>query len=238
MEKTERKQSERIQTSLLNPGEKVVLGAIVRKLPSWVTSDQLTGLGVVGALMIAIGYALTYLRPEWLWLANLGFFVNWFGDSLDGTLARHRNQQRPLYGFYIDHNLDCVCTFLMVAGAGMSAYMSLWSSLLIIVPYLMLDVFVMINAHLKNEFRLTFAKLGPTELRLIIVVANSVLYFSPALQEWSCQVSFLGKDHTLMALDVVGMSISFILTIIYFVSFWQDAQYYGRIDPLVKEKED
>ena len=80
MEKTERKQSERIQTSLLNPGEKVVLGAIVRKLPSWVTSDQLTGLGVVGALMIAIGYALTYLRPEWLWLANLGFFLNWFGD--------------------------------------------------------------------------------------------------------------------------------------------------------------
>ena len=120
----------------------------------------------------------------------------------------------------------------------MSAYMNLWSSLLIVVPYLMLDVFVMINAHLKNEFRLTFAKLGPTELRLIIVVANSVLYFSPALQEWSCQVSFLGKDHTLMALDVVGMSISFILTIIYFVSLWQDAQYYGRIDPLVKKEED
>ncbi|MBQ7572428.1 MAG: CDP-alcohol phosphatidyltransferase family protein [Bacteroidaceae bacterium] len=236
MEDVKREHSVRIQTSLLNPCEKVVLRALVRRIPSFVTSDYLTGLGVVGALVIAVGYALTNYSPAWLWLANLGFVLNWLGDSLDGTLARYRNQQRPLYGFYIDHNLDCVCEFLIVLGAGLSAYMSLRVALLIIVPYLMLEVYVMINAHLKNEFRLTYARLGPTELRLIIVLANSVLYFFPTLHEWSCTVSVFSRTYTLQALDTVGLFISASLVVLYLISLWQDARYFARIDPLKKGK--
>ena len=230
-----KKQSARIQTSVLNPYEKKLLCAIAHRLPAFTTSDQLTGLGVFGAMLVTLGYALTYLGPGWLWLANLGFFVNWFGDSLDGTLARERNQQRPIYGFYIDHNLDSVCACLMVLGAGLSAYMSMWSALLIIVPYLMLDVFVMINAHLRNEFQLTFAKLGPTELRLIIVLVNAVFFFIPALREWTCTFSFLGQEQSLTALDIAGLVISLGLFVIYLYSIWRDAKYYGRIDPLVKK---
>lgn len=224
----------RIQTSLLNPYEKVVLHALARRMPHFVTSDQLTGIGVLGAVFVLVGYALTTYGPAWLWLANAGFLLNWFGDSLDGTLARVRNQQRPLYGFYIDHNLDCVCAFLMVLGAGMSAYMSLTSALLIIVPYLLLDVFVMINAHLKNEFRLTFAKLGPTELRIIIIFVNMLFYFCAPLRQWTCSIEFLNKSYSLSALDIVGIGISVCLLAIYSVSFWQDAKQYARIDPLVK----
>ncbi len=234
MEQNEKEQSNRIQTSLLNPIEKVILRAMVRRVPSFVTSDHLTALGVFGALMIAAGYALTAFGPEWLWFANLGFVVNWLGDSLDGTLARYRNQQRPLYGFFIDHNLDCVCEFLMVFGAGLSVYMSMHTALLIIVPYLMLEVYVMINAHLKNEFRLTYAKLGPTELRLIIILVNSVLYFFPAIREWSTELSFAGQSATLSAMDVAGLFISISLVIIYIVSLWRDAHYYSSIDPLKK----
>ncbi|MBR1788500.1 MAG: CDP-alcohol phosphatidyltransferase family protein [Bacteroidaceae bacterium] len=234
MENTAAEQSARIQTSLLNPYEKVILRAMARRIPRFVTSDHLTLLGVVGAGLIFVGYALTNRGPAWLWLANLGFFLNWLGDSLDGTLARYRNQQRPLYGFYIDHNLDCVCEFLMVFGAGLSAYLSLRVALLIIVPYLMLEVYVMINAHLKNEFRLTYAKLGPTELRLIIVVANTVLFFSPALQEWSCRMSVFGNTYTMLSLDVVGVFISLSLFLIYLVSLWRDGHYFSHIDPLVK----
>lgn len=234
MGNTTTEQSSRIQTSLLNPCERVVLRALVRRIPRFVTSDHLTALGVLGAVMIAVGYALTALGPVWLWLANLGFLLNWLGDSLDGTLARYRNQQRPLYGFYIDHNLDCVCEFLMVFGAGLSAYMSLSVALLIIVPYLMLEVYVMINAHLKNEFRLTYAKLGPTELRLIIILVNTILYFSPALQGWSYTFSVSGHSFTLLALDVAGLFISLSLFLLYLLSLWQDARYFARIDPLHK----
>lgn len=234
MENTETKQSTRIQTSLLNPSEKVILRALARRIPLFVTSDHLTAIGVVGAVIVLVGYALTTYSPAWLWLANAGFFINWFGDSLDGTLARFRNQQRPLYGFYIDHNLDCVCAFLMVLGAGMSAYMSLTAALLIIVPYFMLDVFVMINAHLKNEFQLTFAKLGPTELRLIIILVNACFFFIPTLQTWSYTFSLFGHNHTLLALDFAALFISLNLFVIYFHSLWQDTHYYAHIDPLHK----
>lgn len=234
MENTETKQSARIQTSLLNPSEKVILRALARRIPLFVTSDHLTAIGVVGAVIVLVGYALTTYSPAWLWLANAGFFINWFGDSLDGTLARFRNQQRPLYGFYIDHNLDCVCAFLMVLGAGMSAYMSLTVALLIIVPYFMLDVFVMINAHLKNEFQLTFAKLGPTELRLIIILVNTCFFFIPTLQTWSYTFSLFGHNHTLLALDFAALFVSLNLFVIYFHSLWQDTHYYAHIDPLHK----
>jgi len=231
----ELKQSERIQTSLLNPFEKVVLQYLVRKVPSFMTSDHLTAIGLMGAFIIAIGYALTVFGPEWLWLTNLGFFLNWLGDSLDGTLARHRNQQRPLYGFYIDHNLDCVCEFLMVIGAGLSVYMSLEVALLILVPYLMLEVYVMINAHLKNEFRLTYAKLGPTELRLIIVLVNTIVFFSPTLQNWSHTLEFAQKSFTLLPLDAAGLFISISLMVLYIISLYQDARYFASIDPLEKK---
>ena len=234
MENTETKQSARIQTSLLNASEKVILRALARRIPLFVTSDHLTAIGVVGAVIVLVGYALTTYSPAWLWLANAGFFINWFGDSLDGTLARFRNQQRPLYGFYIDHNLDCVCAFLMVLGAGMSAYMSLTVALLIIVPYFMLDVFVMINAHLKNEFQLTFAKLGPTELRLIIILVNACFFFIPTLQTWSYTFSLFGHNHTLLALDFAALFISLNLLVIYFHSLWKDTHYYAHIDPLHK----
>ena len=234
MENTETKQSARIQTSLLNPSEKVILRALARRIPLFVTSDHLTAIGVLGAVIVLVGYALTIYSPAWLWLANAGFFINWFGDSLDGTLARFRNQQRPLYGFYIDHNLDCVCAFLMVLGAGMSAYMSLTVALLIIVPYFMLDVFVMINAHLKNEFQLTFAKLGPTELRLIIILVNAAFFFSPSLRSLSYTLPVFGHSLTLHALDFAGIFISISLFVLYIQSIWKDARYYARIDPLHK----
>ena len=234
MNDTTKEQSARVQTSLLNPCEKVILRALVRRIPTFVTSDHLTAIGVLGAIVIAIGYALTIFGPGWLWLANAGFVLNWLGDSLDGTLARYRNQQRPLYGFFIDHNLDCICEFLMVFGAGLSIYLNMRVALLIIVPYLMLEVYVMINAHLKNEFRLTYAKLGPTELRLIIIIVNSILFFTPALQAWTYEMSVFGMEFKLLALDIAGLFISLSLIIIYLVSLWKDARYFARLDPLHK----
>ena len=100
--------SARIQTSILNPLEKKALIWMAERLPLWVTSDMLTYFSLFGAVVIAAGYLLTNYDPAWLWLASFGFVLHWVGDSLDGTIARVRKQSRPLYGFYIDHNMDCI----------------------------------------------------------------------------------------------------------------------------------
>ena len=104
----DKKQAARIQTSILNPLEKKVLVWLAQRMPSWVTSDMLTFVGFLGAIVMATGYALANLNLNWLWLSCLGLLINWFGDSLDGSLARVRNTQRKTYGFYIDHNVDVI----------------------------------------------------------------------------------------------------------------------------------
>ena len=95
--------SERIQTSVLNAAEKKVLVWLAQRQPAWVTSDFLTYTGVVGALVCAVGFVLAHIDKNYLWISSLGLVINWYGDSLDGTLARVRNAQRPVYGFFIDH---------------------------------------------------------------------------------------------------------------------------------------
>ena len=113
-----KEQSKRIQTSVLNAAEKKVLVWLASRQPRWVTSDILTFIGVLGAVIVAVGYALSNYSIQWLWLASYGFFVNWYGDSLDGTLARVRSLQRPVYGFYLDHCIDGVTMAVMCIGAG------------------------------------------------------------------------------------------------------------------------
>ena len=102
------REAERIQTSLLNAVERKALIWLAKRQPSWVTSDMLTFVGTVGALMFAIGFILSRDNISWLWFRSWGMIVNWDGDSLDGTLARVRKTQRPIYGYYLDHTVDCI----------------------------------------------------------------------------------------------------------------------------------
>ena len=133
--------SERIQTSLLNAAEKRALVWMAGRMPAWVTSDMLTFLGVVGAAICALGFILAATDRNWLWLSSAGLVVNWFGDSLDGTLARVRNAQRPVYGFFIDHTLDAVTICIMCVGAGLSPMMRLDVALLVLAGYLSLSIY-------------------------------------------------------------------------------------------------
>ena len=102
------KQSVRIQTSFINALEHKALLWLAKRQPAWVTSDLLTLVGVLGAIITGLGFYLTHYGIHWLWLSSAGLLLNWYGDSLDGTLARVRNTQRPLYGYYLDHTLDCI----------------------------------------------------------------------------------------------------------------------------------
>lgn len=232
----ETKQSVRIQTSLLNAAEKKCLVWLAQRMPKWVTSDLLTIVGVFGALLIFMGYLLSNYNIYWLWLSVLGLFVNWYGDSLDGTLARVRNCQRPRYGYYLDHNIDCINEALMFVGAGLSGLMNLSVALAIYAAYLMLTVYVSINAHLKNEFKLTYGKMGPTEFRLIIMVVNILFMYVTPLREYSYTFQFFDTPLTVGMLDYIGVSILVILWIMYLVSFVKDARYFAELEPLKKHE--
>jgi len=227
------KQSQRIQTSIINGVEKRVLVWLAERQPRWVTSDMLTLVGVVGAFLTGLGFYLTHYNINWLWLSSAGLVVNWYGDSLDGTLARVRNCQRPLYGYYIDHTVDCINEAFMFIGAGLSPLVDLDLALYVFVLYLFMTINVSINAHLKSEFRLTYAKLGPTEFRLIIVIANTVLILFPRLVTYTLILG--GRAYT--TLDLVAIAIIVLLAVIYLVTIIADARHYAAVDPKKKTKE-
>jgi len=231
MEINHNKQAARIQTSILNAAEKRALVRMAQRMPEWVNSDFLSFIGFLGALTIAVSYALTRLSPAFLWLASLGFFINWYGDSLDGTLARVRNTQRPVYGFYLDHTLDCISELLMFTGLGLSPLMDMRVALLIQIAYLLMTINVTINTHLKSEFRLTYAKLGPTEFRILAIIFNTILALSPTLRGFSTAITVFGQREVMTLLDIAGLVIFAVIMLMYIVTVVNDAKGYASADP-------
>lgn len=221
----------RIQTSVLNALEKKVLVLLAERQPRWMTSDILTYIGTFGAVVIAAGYILSSRNIGWLWLSSLGFVINWYGDSLDGTLARVRKHQRPVYGYYLDHTVDAINEVIMFVGVGLSGLMHLELALFILIVYLMLTVNVSINAHLKKEFRLTYAKMGPTEFRIIMIVINTLFALIPSLSRFSHAFTVFGHEFVFAALDYVALVILIVLAAIYLASIVKDAREYAEADP-------
>lgn len=232
------KKAVRIQNSILNGAEKKALAWLAERQPKWVVSDMLTLVGIIGALMIGAGFVLCSKNINWLWLSIAGFVVNWYGDSLDGTLARVRNTQRPLYGYYLDHTVDCFNEAFMFLGLGLSYLMRLDIALMILIVYLFLTVNVSVNAHLKSEFKLTYGKLGPTEFRVIACLLIMCIIFFPCIREFHTSMHFLGREVALTALDIAGLVILAVLVLIYLVTVIQDARGYAKADPMPERRDD
>lgn len=232
----EKKQAARIQTSILNGLEKKILVWMAERMPRWVSSDMLTFIGFVGACVIATGYALSNLSLQWLWLSSFGFLLNWFGDSMDGSLARVRNTQRKTYGFFIDHNVDVINETIMFVGVGMSPLINLSFAMLALVAYFMLSVYVYIDCHLKGEMKLTYGGLGPTEFRLLVVLVNTLYIFIPWLSEWKVEMTIFHNEFLVGLMDYVAVAVSFLIFGFYLVSFFKDARYFARIDPPKKQE--
>ena len=224
----------RIQTSILNALEKKVLVWLAERQPKWMTSDILTYIGTFGAVVIAAGYILSAWNINFLWLSSLGFVINWYGDSLDGTLARVRKTQRPVYGYYIDHTVDCINEFIMFIGIGLSGLMHFSLAMVILAVYFMLTINVSINAHLKKEFRLTYAKLGPTEFRILAIMANAVLALVRPISEFALTFFIFGREFTLASLDIVGIVVLLVLAVIYLTTIVKDGRGYAEMDPMPK----
>ncbi|RLD57020.1 MAG: CDP-alcohol phosphatidyltransferase [Bacteroidetes bacterium] len=221
-----KKSAERLQNSILNSTEKKVLIWIAKRIPKRINSDHLTIIGFVGALLSAAGYILSNWGLEFLWLASFGLFVNWFGDSLDGTLARVRNAQRPIYGFFIDHTIDGLTVLVICIGAGLSPLVSFSIAMLVLSGYLLLSSFTYINTYLEGKFKIDYSKLGPTEFRLIVILINTMFIYSPIKNQ---QFPFMG--YTLSLFDAFCFVIALILIFMYLVNFIKDKKKYEKIDP-------
>jgi phosphatidylglycerophosphate synthase len=162
-------------TFLLAEPERRLLRAMAGRLPWWVTSDHLTLLGVLGAVGAGVAYTLSNLSAVWLAAASALLVVNWFGDSLDGTLARVRRAERPRYGYYLDHIVDAFATAAIGAGIGLSPYVDLSVALAVVLAYLVLSINVYLETAAFGVFRLGYGRIGPTEARLVLIVANTLL---------------------------------------------------------------
>jgi archaetidylinositol phosphate synthase len=171
------KKHTRVNDILLGPLERPVLLWLAKRMPAWVTPDQLTGLGLFASILIFVGYWATNLDKSFLWLASFGFVLNWFGDSLDGNLARYRKIERPRYGYFIDHTVDAASVVLVFMGIALSPFVDFKLASLTLISYLLMSIMVYITTYVDSVFRVSYARLGPTEMRLLAILANTVVYF-------------------------------------------------------------
>ena len=221
----------RVHDMILGPLERPTLQFLASKMPAWVNPDMLLGFGVFGSFVILISYWLTNIDSAFLWLASLGFVINWFGDSLDGTLARYRKIERPKYGFFVDHTADSFSMVLIFIGLGLSAFVRLDIAALACIGYLLMSILTYIGAFVSGEFRISYARIGPTEMRLIAIIVNSLLFFFG-----NPQIRLLG-DLSAGVADIAVLIIAVALFVVYIVSTLQEAARWSKIDPGMRQSQ-
>jgi phosphatidylglycerophosphate synthase len=169
--------ADRKQVSMLARVEKRTLIWLAERLPAWVNSDHLTVLGFLAMTAAGLGYWAAGYDNRVLLAVIAALAVNWFGDSLDGTVARVRNRLRPRYGFYVDHITDAIGTSFLMGGLALSGYMEPFIALGLLIVYLLLSIEVYLTTYTIGAFHLSFWSFGPTELRLLLCIGNLALYF-------------------------------------------------------------
>jgi len=214
---SDEQQHERVNDILLGPLERPALRWFAEHLPDRFTPDTLTLIGIVGSLMTFGGYWASNLSPWFLWLASLGLVINWFGDSLDGTIARHRHIERPKYGYFVDHAVDGMSETLVAFGLGLSPFVSFNVAAVALVGYLLLSVYVYLTTYVRGVFQISYGKFGPTEVRVIIIAFNALLFFgrTPVIETMFGTVGIY---------DLVIGAIAAILIVIFVVSAIKEAR--------------
>ena len=213
----------RIATNPLAALERRCLVWMAGRLPRWITSDGLTALALAAMAFTGLCYAYAPGRPGLLLLAVVGLVLNWFGDSLDGTLARVRRQQRPRYGFYVDHIVDCFGVLFVVSGLAWSGYMTPFVAMALLIAYFMLSIEIYLATYCLAVFRLSFWGVGPTELRLLLAAGTVALLADP-------QVEILGQHYRLF--DVGGTVATVGIAITLLVSVMRNTRLLYQAEPL------
>jgi archaetidylinositol phosphate synthase len=202
-------QIERIQDNLLAKTERRILTWICARLPMWVTPDRLTLVGFLGAVAVGTGYALSFFSTQWLWLSIAGYFINWFGDSLDGSLARFRHIERPSYGYFLDHSVDALANTILMIGLGLGPFVRLDVALFGLVAYLLMSVHTFIAARIVGEMRLSYLSGGPTELRILLLAMTSAMFVldrKPIMMDGSWFDLFIGSLGVILVLVYIAQT--------------------------------
>lgn len=211
----------RIQTNILAASERRLLNFLCRVMPSWLKPDHLTGTGMVGSLAIFGGYVASNAGPGWLTLSLIGYFLQWFGDSMDGSLARYRHVERPSYGYFIDHSCDGLTTLLILAGLGLSPYVNLNVALVALAGYLLLSVHAFLCARVMGELKLTYFAAGPTELRLMLIgLTLAMMLFGPGRALFGALSGF----------DLFVGAVGSVLIILFVVHTISTARHLAKLD--------
>src|SRR4051812_41391946 len=195
-------EARRIQESALAATEKRTLLWMAQRTPRFISSDDLSALGAFAMLGSGAAYWAAASDRRWLFAVVAGLALNWLGDSLDGTLARVRNRQRPRYGFYLDHVLDAFGSIFLLGGLALSGYISPLIALGLLVAYLLLMLEAALATYTLGVFRMSFAWFGPTELRIVLAIGTLYLWRAP-------HVTVLGERYQLFdlggAISIAGM---------------------------------
>jgi len=199
--------AERKQLSFLAKIEKKTLIWLALRMPAWVNSDRLTLLGFAAMAAAGLCYWAASRDRRALIGVIVALVVNWFGDSLDGTLARVRNRLRPRYGFYVDHITDAIGTFFLMGGLALSTYMNPFIALGLLIAYFLLSIEVYLTTYTMGAFHMSFWSFGPTELRVLLCIGNIALFYRPV-------VGLLGQRYLLFdvggAIGICGMGLMLI----------------------------
>lgn len=184
-------EANRRQASLLSSVEKKCLIWMARRTPAWVCPDHFTIIGLIGLLGAGLSYWFARYHKLGLVLAIVFLAVNWFGDSLDGTLARVRNKERVRYGFYVDHIVDAFGILFLFGGLALSTFMNEWVAIGLLIAYLLLSIEVYVATCTIGTFHLSVFKLSPTELRIILSLFTIALFIYPVVRLGSFRILLL-----------------------------------------------
>jgi archaetidylinositol phosphate synthase len=171
----------RVQESWVAAAEKRALLWLAARIPDSIGPDHLTVLGLAAQIGAGVFYVLAAFNRYALLGVIACLALNWFGDSLDGTLARVRQRLRPRYGFYVDHMVDSFGALSLMGGLALSGYMHPVIAIGLLIAFLMLSIQSYLATHALGEFRISFWRFGPTELRILLAVGNLALFWKPVV---------------------------------------------------------
>ncbi len=197
----------RVNRSLTASAEKRALEWMAARAPRWVTSDQLTMLGLCAQIGAGVFYALSRHHRYALLLVCLCLALNWLGDSLDGTLARVRRQQRPRYGFYVDHMVDIFGATALMCGLGFSGFLHWQTAIAMLVAFLLLSGESYLATYTLQCFELSHGLFGPTEIRILLIIGNLALLRSPYSTLFGYRMLLFDLGGIIAAIGMFAMAI-------------------------------
>jgi archaetidylinositol phosphate synthase len=201
------KDVERHQQSMLAKVEKKALLWLAAQMPAWINSDHLTALGFLAQCAAGVGYMMSSRNMLWLHGVNLLLILNWFGDSLDGTLARHRNRLRPRYGFYVDHICDTFGGLFLMGGLALSGLMSPGIAWGMLIAFYLISIQVYLATFSIGQFKLSHGFFGPTEIRVLLIVGNLALFKYKRVHLAGSEFFLFDVGGTIAIIGMLGMAV-------------------------------